>query len=143
MRTIKFRVRNTKTNQWVYGPDEHSDLDGVNLFGETILFGELLSGVPINDINDCVALQYTGRKDKNGKQIFEGDILQFKSHRNFDQTINVGVVEYNENEASFQLVILQGKRYNETFWMARDLVVLGNIFDNPELKSKIIDPKTK
>lgn len=62
-RQIKFRVYNKKTKKWIYGPHANSSIDGVNLFGETIMFGELLSGVSIEDYNECVALQFTGLKD--------------------------------------------------------------------------------
>ena len=40
-RQLKFRVWNNNTKTWVKGcgPNQQPDLDGVNLFGETILFG--------------------------------------------------------------------------------------------------------
>ncbi len=76
-REIKFRVWNKRTNNWVHGPGHE-----INLFGETILLGGFMRGIGLEELNDCVALQYTGMKDKNGKEIYEGDFVSVVDENN-------------------------------------------------------------
>lgn len=75
MRTIKFRVFNKKTHQWIHGPNSKFCLDGCNLFGEIILLGEFMNGIGLDELNDCVPCEFTGLTDKNGRGIFENDIV--------------------------------------------------------------------
>ena len=76
--------------------------------------------------------QYTGLTDKNGTKIFEGDIVLF----NVDER---GVVYYDNEETSFMMeygncIVLMGYCY-----CSRDLEVIGNIHDNPELLEQEAD----
>ena len=132
-RKIKFRIWNNKTRSWVHGPHKNPSLDGVNLFGETIMFGYLLHGVSIEDYNECIPLQYTGLKDRSGREIFEGDIVcVMRDCGNFD-------------ESRYEKMNLPVKYYPDrgfkAYWghedcNAQDLYsaeVIGNIFENPEL----------
>jgi uncharacterized phage protein (TIGR01671 family) len=129
MRTQKFRVWNNKTKSWIHGPHKDSRLDGVNLFGETILFGELLRGISIEDLNEIIALEFTGLYDKNGKEIFEGDIVKHS---------------YDNEEFTNEVVFEQGyfglKRGGKDvkpalLWPSAPVCqVVGNIFE--ELKQK-------
>ena len=137
-RTIKFRVRNKEKNYWVHGPHENPHLDGVNLFGECILLGGFMN-VPLQELNECVALQYTGLEDKNGREIFEGDIVKF-DYFGFDgneiDKNGVGAIEYDPTG----LFLIVDKRedlmlafYETTHFEEPCIEVVGNIFDNPEL----------
>lgn len=126
-RTIKFRVWNKARNAWEHGPHEMSSLDGVNLFGETILLCGFVN-VPTEELCELVALQYTGLKDKKGREIFEGDIL----------LISDSISECPENHF-YPVVYRDG-----AFWWGEELLlevaeygeVIGNIFENPELTAK-------
>ena len=74
-----------------------------------------------------VVEQYTGLKDKNGKEIYEGDIVKFK------WTKRLYVVAYRLYDASF---ILENDEWEETIHLSLDkdnYEVIGNIHENPEL----------
>jgi uncharacterized phage protein (TIGR01671 family) len=138
-RPTKFRVWFNKEKRWIHGPHERNDMDGVNLFGETILFGALLDGISIEDLNDCVSLQYTGLNDINGKNIFEGDILASRAN---EKPCNY-LVKWSTHQSNYCGFILNPVMKDPprvTFhihdfqsWMAHAFEVIGNIFDNPEL----------
>ena len=69
--------------------------------------------------------QYTGLHDKNGKEIYEGDI-----GRTFKEDICVVVYKYN----GFWLkVIDKSKNYRWVIFIENNIEVIGNIYDNPEL----------
>ena len=82
------------------------------------------------DTEDMILMQYTGIDDKNGKEIYEGDIVVDKE----DEVM--GEITWNEEEASFYFSILyENGTYEEeklNDW-ASVLEVIGNIYDNPEL----------
>jgi uncharacterized phage protein (TIGR01671 family) len=129
-RQIKFRVWNANKKSWIHGPHVRADMDGVNLFGETILFGAFMDGVGIEELNDCTALQYTGLKDKNGREIFEGDFIRLIE----DGETSINKIAFNYGHFG----IYRGENIKPTLlWPFVDICeVVGNIFDNKELNEK-------
>lgn len=86
--------------------------------------------------------QYTGLTDKNGKKIFEGDVLRVKGHDydynlNFDYTTTVFSVYHalcvavRNNIFDFLPIDFAYKTWHE---MGCEIEVIGNIHDNPELE---------
>ena len=145
MRTIKFRGFNAKNNQWLYGshiinrgknfvaPDEFADdktWEDYEVEPETI--GE-----------------FTGLHDKNGKEIYEGDILLWTRKnvhiegRPLQDFSNKCIVYYDNDKCAFQFrcklrcgacvgcLDFDDDRADESF-----VEVIGNIHDNPELIEK-------
>lgn len=88
---------------------------------------------------DYVIQQYTGLKDKNGKKIFESDILKSDSHA---KVCNY-VVMWSEGRSEYcgfalnPVMLNPPKRtfhiHDFSLWMAHGFEVIGNIFENPEL----------
>ena len=81
-------------------------------------------------------LQYTGEKDKNGKEIYDGYIVSVKYLYDKRTTDRVQVV-WREDKASFGLKSLKGLT-NEVYELYQvtaehNLEIIGNIYENPEL----------
>ena len=79
------------------------------------------------DLYDLELMQSTGFKDKNGKEIFEGDILGTK-----DGLLN-GVVEYRADLGMFVNSLIRYNNFERLCNVADNREILGNIYENPEL----------
>ena len=74
--------------------------------------------------------RYTGLKDKNGKEIYEGDIVKCNYNYYGDKGTYIGKVIFREDTCMFLITDTKSTNYE---WWNEDKVVVGNIFDNPEL----------
>ena len=120
MRTIKFRAKSILNDEWLYGDLVHS--------ADNKRFAILVNDKDSYD--ECEVApetvgQFTGLKDKNGKEIFEGDILDF----------NGITVEVRFVRGVFAL-LANGNLDDELCGDCRtDLFakVIGNVYENPDI----------
>lgn len=80
-------------------------------------------------------MQSTGLKDKNGKEIYEGDILSLKKHSKLPHGVYC-IVEWDEVHVGFHALKDNQKNgeYVLNIWNAKThWEVIGNIYENPEL----------
>jgi uncharacterized phage protein (TIGR01671 family) len=124
---IKFRAWNIKNKSMI---DEVLEMGfGCRHYPETWLIGD------DQRTDHFELMQYTGLKDKNGKEIYENDLLQYDGY-NF-KLINkekIYQVRYDDNLAQYYAYNLENSF--DTFLVVRawkESKIIGNIYQNPEL----------
>lgn len=133
-RKIKFRGKEIDTGKWVYG--FYLKQDTYNLGSKNTKRDLLIkdAGIIVENskctsgtiIDKETIGQYTGLKDRNGKEIYEGDIVYIMPE---DER---GIIRW-DNETARYVVIYDNIISDFDNWYGKDLEVIGNKFDNPEL----------
>ena len=119
MREILFRGKRQDYGVWVEGYYMHNFWnDG----GDTIHFSD---GGCCEIISETLG-QYTGLIDKNGRKIFEGDILKSELGK-------IGKISFNESHMAFMILKkTENKYYHVEECSGNHMEVIGNIYDNPD-----------
>lgn len=123
MREIKFRVFSKSEGMRYSFDDWSNDVDVLKDVWKYI------------DDYGYFIIQYTGLKDKNGKEIYEGDIVRGKFYS------DIGVVKWMNERCGFFVIsngvgtdIVNRKPFQSAYKMnSCKLEVIGNIYENPEL----------
>ena len=130
MREIKFRVFDKDYRKMhIVGKDGH---DSLTCWDGKIQYYNLQNGEGSGEHGSYILMQYTGLKDKNGKEIYEGDVLQL-AH------------PFKDRQYTGKVIFERGSFIAEDFWMTHydnpsdftegleHVEVIGNIYEHPHL----------
>jgi uncharacterized phage protein (TIGR01671 family) len=146
MREIKFRawVKSDEFNpEGMYGSFKLSDIVQGRM--ESNIFCE--NSPPIQEPNwdKIILMQYTGLKDKSGREIYEGDIVRDKTDNYYIEYLKgsfcfIPIYAMKDNTMKWEY-----KKALSEYWedMAHDTEIIGNRFENPELLESKRDNKCK
>lgn len=98
------------------------------VFDEQLIKATYKNGnVVKEDLKNYVLMQSTGLKDKNGKEIFEGDII--------DSTDGflTGVIEFRVSLGMFVSYLVEYNNFERLCNIASSRKIIGNIWEHPEL----------
>lgn len=138
MREILFRGKRTENGEWIYGnliEDKWGDDNGNTIYA--ILQDRVAPDIaelwtPVRVTPETVG-EYTGLTDKNGKKVFEGDIIKDK------KLPRIYMIGYNEDLMKYAFLYYHKELKNiycGGFVSKKDgksIEIIGNIHDNPEL----------
>ena len=141
MREILFRGKRIDNGTWVEGSLLKVSLNGKTahlIFGDDFIFiNKDVKALNHAFVDPATVGQYTGLTDKNGKKIFEGDIIRHYDDNPYDGVEEKGVVFWDEEFLCFRRTSNGGFHHGkvDTYRLSKqcDYEVIGNIHDNPEL----------
>lgn len=133
MREIRFRGRDKATGKWVYGDLTHAQ--GITPVGsEKLTYPRVM--VAGYEVDEETVGQFIGVYDKNGKEVFEGDVVDCWSQ---GEHCTNGIVRWFQNRIFIDINSQKGQSY-DNWYICPDvhnidggLTVIGNVYDNSEL----------
>ena len=142
-REIKFRGKHLISGDWRYGLLSKYWNSNMDIVFVIIKEADNRLSIATSQIDENTISQFTGLHDKNGKEIYEGDILRNINHyENKKPFYNYHKVIFNNDYLGYSAINLGNK--SESLLMSGncqlfvyvknvDFEVIGNIYENPEL----------
>lgn len=136
-REIKFRAYSSHNHKMYPVSNIEWDIDG----RIWVTADDGKNGIELID-EEAHLMPYTGLHDKNGREIYEGDIVSFGSvwnngdNEDIDEEFHIGVVEYDPHDAVCNVNCEESGEHRFLFMEVVNydgFGVIGNIFENPEL----------
>nr|DAZ40915.1 MAG TPA: YopX protein [Caudoviricetes sp.] len=131
MREILFRGKRKTDNEWLYGFPYITRKNAVKINWYCSEFGSMRT----DEVDPETVGQFTGLTDKNDVKIFEGDIIEGHRSSQWNHELMRCVITYNRDhfEARYYPRGIHGNYFTYKIMFSKDVVVIGNIYDNPEL----------
>jgi uncharacterized phage protein (TIGR01671 family) len=131
MREIKFRGKRLDNGEWVYGYYYTQIITHAGNRKSRDHFMRTEQNIRYEVDPDTVG-QYTGLKDKNGKEIYEGDIVESFDH---GQVRQLYLVKFNKGcfGASLDNISFYFLTFDHV--CVEQIKIIGNIYENPDLLS--------
>ncbi len=130
MREIKFRAWNTgrRMKEGMYSWEEMIESLNSELSPTKSLFAPFINTPEFREGQWIKLMQFTDLKDKNGKEIYEGDIVKVKT----DYSTYISEVSFSDG--GYAVFINDDKTVSGHFFhLPENREVIGNIYENPEL----------
>ena len=143
MREILFRGKRLDNGEWVEGAflNDRNGAFYICPAVSDISYGDSGARRSIGcwyKVDPSTVGQYTGLNDKNGKRIFEGDIVDGHCHSAWSHRLQRCDIAYGRDgfEARNHIDGVDSDYYTYRVLFSKDVVIIGNIHDNPELLEK-------
>lgn len=136
MRELKFRIWDKQQNRFHTDRDWGISLDGTHIIGiSSHDRWDHDKGYKIKLTDNLVIQQYTGLKDKNGKDVYEGDIIQYNVGSSYEN-MNF-IVQWSEDSLGYILQSQSGDILTNSWTPDGNrfnfIELKGNVFENKEL----------
>jgi uncharacterized phage protein (TIGR01671 family) len=125
MREIKFRGKRLDNGEWIEG-------DLLRMNDHWFIFPDPApEGIDKYEVDPATVGEYTGLKDRNGKEVYEGDVIKIPE-TDFNAEI-IGRVLFDDD--AYYIIPLRGGHLWGLHWSLRkhDAKIIGNLHDNLEL----------
>ena len=152
MREIKFRAWDKQEGCWLdknhafdYAAKEtkliYCDIEGVAVGNDTVYLLDECGNWEYLSRDRFELMQFTGLHDKNGKEIFEGDVVDVNDDMDIKDIPDIETMCDVVTMERFPTYWLKNERFGyegEELISPEDTEIIGNIYENPELLKEVL-----